>query len=288
MKYTESAPPPALAPIVRCVWTLEGHADDFGDAVQAVLPDGCCELVVHVGDAFERVHSGGAIERQPAALIAGQLTGQLSLRATGRIGVVGIRFHPDGAAPLLGTPQRDLAGLTIGIDDVSAPLFRSIEEARDVAGGMASSSSTRHIGGVDAAARAIVDRLSAHGRTAQVDQRIRRAVAIIERHHGRVSIDRLARHVGLTRRHLERRFRTLVGISPKRLARIARFQHALRMLGEIDAAPRGTQTAAECGYADQAHFVREFRELAGCPPEAHLLRNAELSGFFTKGFGTRD
>ena len=73
----------------------------------------------------------------------------------------------------------------------------------------------------------------------------------------------------------------LVGMSPKRLARIARFQHALQTLHALDAGQRGTLTAVECGYADQAHFVREFRELAGCPPEAHLLRDAELNGFFS-------
>jgi AraC-like DNA-binding protein len=256
--------------MVRCVWTLDGHADDFGDAIQPVLPDGCAELVVHLGDAFERVHSGGTVERQPAALVAGQLTSQLSLRATGRIGVVGIRFHPDGAAALLRTPQHELAGQTIGIDQVAAPLFRSIGDACDMASGA-----------TERTARAIVDRLLVHARTAEVDARVRQAVTIIERHRGRVSIDRLACHLGLTRRHLERRFQTRVGISPKRLARIARFQHALQMLGTIDGARRGTLTAAECGYADQAHFVREFRELAGCPPEAHLLRHAELSGFFT-------
>jgi len=270
VNYSESAPPPALASIVRCVWTLDGHADDFGEAIQPVLPDGCSELVVHLGDAFERIEPGGTVERQPAALIAGQLTSQLSLRATGRIAVVGIRFHPDGAAALLGVPQHDLTGLTVGIDDVSRPLFKSIGDACDMADGATSK-----------AARSIVDRLLVHARTARVDERIRRAVTIVERHHGQVSIDRLARHVGLTRRHLERRFHALVGISPKRLARIARFQHALQMLGAIDSAPRGAQTAADCGYADQAHFVREFRELAGCPPEAHLLRDAELSGFFT-------
>jgi AraC-like DNA-binding protein len=256
VKYTESAPPAALASIVRCVWTLEGHADDFGDAIQPVLPDGCPELVVHVGDPFERVDDSGAVERQPAVLIAGQLISQLSLRATGRVGVAGVRFHPDGAAALLGTPQQDLAGLTIGIDDVSTPLFRCIDEARDSANGS-----------VKDLARGIVDRLLIHARTATIDERVHHAIAIIERRRGRVSIDRLARHLGVTRRHLERRFQTLVGISPKRLARIARFQHALRMLGELEGAPRGTRTAAECGYADQAHFVREFRELAACSLE---------------------
>jgi len=71
-------------------------------------------------------------------------------------------------------------------------------------------------------------------------------------------------------------------MSPKRLARIVRFQHALRMLRALEAGDRGTRTAIDGGYADQAHFIRELRELAGCPPETHLLRDAELNGFFTR------
>ena len=71
----------------------------------------------------------------------------------------------------------------------------------------------------------------------------------------------------------------LVGISPKRLARIVRFQRALRMLRAPEGS--GVATALECGYADQPHFIRDFTELAGCSPAAHLLRHAELSGFFT-------
>jgi AraC-like DNA-binding protein len=269
VEYTESAPPPQLASTVRCVWRLDGHARDLNAAIQLVLPDGCPELVVHLGDAFERVHAHGLVERQPAVLVAGQLTSQLSLRATGRIAVVGIRFHPDGAAALLRVPQHDLAGLTVGVDELPSPLARSLRDVRD-------STETTSV-----ALSTILERLLVHAPAARVDVRVRRAVEIIGRQRGRVSIDRLARHVGLTRRHLERRFQMLVGMPPKRLARIARFQNALRMLHALDAGQRGTTTAVECGYADQAHFVREFRELAGCPPEAHLLRDAALNGFFS-------
>ncbi len=269
MEYNESAPPPALASIVRRVWTLDGHARDLSEAIQPILPDGCPELVVHLGDPFERIRPDGIVQRQPAVLVAGQLTGQLALRATGRIAVVGIRFHPDGAAALLRVPQHELAGLTIGVDEVLGPLSRSLNEVRDA-------TESTSIG-----AAAVLDRIAV-GIDVRVDPRVRRAVEIVDRHRGRASIDRVAHHVGLTRRHLERRFQTLVGISPKRLARIVRFQHALRMLRTLEAGGRGTQTAIECGYADQAHFVREFRELAGCSPEAHLLRSAELNGFFSE------
>ena len=151
-------------------------------------------------------------------------------------------------------------------------LFRSSRDLREVQDAADSTA---------AAASAILARLSRHAPSPRIDARVRHAVEIIGRQRGRVSIDRLARHIGLTRRHLERRFQTLVGISPKRLARIARFQHALQILHGLDAAQRGTLTAIECGYADQAHFVREFRQLAGCAPEAHRLRNAQLNGFFS-------
>ena len=77
-----------------------------------------------------------------------------------------------------------------------------------------------------------------------------------------MAIDNLATRIGMTRRHLERGFDTLVGISPKRLARIVRFQRALRMLQRPVGS--GVTTAVECGYADQPHFIREFTELAGC------------------------
>jgi AraC-like DNA-binding protein len=73
----------------------------------------------------------------------------------------------------------------------------------------------------------------------------------------------------------------MVGISAKRLARITRFQRALRLFEQLDSPQRGTHTAAECGYADQAHFIRDFSEFAGCAPGAHLLRRAELNGFFS-------
>jgi AraC-like DNA-binding protein len=85
----------------------------------------------------------------------------------------------------------------------------------------------------------------------------------------------------MTRRHLERKFLSTVGMAPKRLARITRFQHALRILEDSGSDSRGTETAATCGYADQAHFIRDFRDLAGCPPGEHLLRQGELTGVFS-------
>jgi AraC-like DNA-binding protein len=236
--------------------------------LQPVLPDGRPELILHLGDRFERVHQEGRTERQEDLIFAGQMTSQLVLRPTGAIKVLGIRFEPFGASALFRVPQHELAGLTLDLAAVSATLARELRRVQETAESLAVAA----IG----AQRALLPFLSG----AAPDPRIRHAVNEITRRRGVVSIERISAATGLTRRHLERQFRQQVGVGPKRLARITRFQHALRLLEDSDSSQRGTLTAATCGYADQAHFIRDFKALAGCAPTEHLLGQAELTGLF--------
>jgi AraC-like DNA-binding protein len=262
MEYREYRPRAPLSAIVDRIWTLEGQA---AGGVQPVLPDGRPELIVHFGDAFERLDDRGGAARQPDTIVAGQLRSQLLLRPTGRVAVAAVRFHPDGLAGIVAAPQHLLAGLTSDAAAVSPEIGRLLAEVR------------RSAVSLPDAARLLHERLTRV--MLPLDPRVRRAADVIRRRRGDIGIDVLAAHVGVTRRHLERRFLDVVGISPKRLARITRFQHALHAL-ERTVAPGGAVVAAACGYADQAHFVREFRELAGCPPTRHLLGRAEMTGFF--------
>lgn len=124
--------------------------------------------------------------------------------------------------------------------------------------------------------------LRAHVAGNRIDRSVRSVADEIIRRGGMVSTSKLTRATGLTARHVQRRFLDIIGMPPKRLARIIRFSHALRTLETLQTADRGARTAADHGYADQAHFVRDFKALAGCSPTAHLLKKAELSDFFTR------
>ncbi len=86
----------------------------------------------------------------------------------------------------------------------------------------------------------------------------------LERTNGDVPVGTLAEEIGWSRRHFVDRFRRHVGLAPKASARVLRFAraHALLSTGRR---PVG-RVAAECGYADQSHLVREARALAGCTP----------------------
>jgi AraC-like DNA-binding protein len=149
--------------------------------------------------------------------------------------------------------QDELAGTTPAVEDLSTHAAQKLESV---------------FGGAPDLAEAAVlaqEALGALIDNCRLDVRLADAVREIERSHGLVSIDRVAEHVGMTRRHMERQFRQVVGMTPKRLARIARFQRAVRFLeGDGDTGRQGgAVTAAACGYADQAHFIRDFRDLAG-------------------------
>ena len=86
---------------------------------------------------------------------------------------------------------------------------------------------------------------------------------------GRLAIGTLAVELGCSRRHLSARFRDQVGLPPKAVARIMRFRRVLGLLGRDDGT-RLAELALDCGYYDQAHLNRDFRELAGTNPSAYV------------------
>lgn len=100
-------------------------------------------------------------------------------------------------------------------------------------------------------------------RARPVDAEVGWAWDRLRRTGGRLRVTALAAEVGWSRRHLAGRFRHQVGLGPKEAARVLRFSRAVRLL---DAAPSISDLAADAGYADHSHLVREFHALAGCTP----------------------
>jgi AraC-like DNA-binding protein len=97
------------------------------------------------------------------------------------------------------------------------------------------------------------------------DARVQAALAGMARSGGGVPMHRLHAALGTSPRWLERRFRDDVGVSPKRLARLMRFQGALAALVAEPRQPCA-QVAAGHGYFDQAHFTAEFHAFSGHAP----------------------
>jgi transcriptional regulator GlxA family with amidase domain len=97
---------------------------------------------------------------------------------------------------------------------------------------------------------------------------------------GLVSVDQLAHEAGISARQLERRFLNEVGVGPKLLSRIIRFQQVFRAVESCEVA--WAPVAVECGYYDQAHLIRDFNQFAHQTPAVLFSQQSSLTESFTR------
>jgi AraC-like DNA-binding protein len=191
-------------------------------------------------------------------LIGGLHTRPALIGHPGRQAGVQIALRPLGARALFGLPAGELSHRDVPGDALLGPLAAELHERVHAATGWA-----QRFAAID---RVLCRRLRPD---AVVRPEVTWAWAALGRSQGRVRIGDLAAAVGLSARHLDTVVRRETGLGPKAAARVFRFDRAKRLLY---AEPRLTlaEAAARCGYFDQSHLAREFRELAGCPPSTWL------------------
>lgn len=270
MEYREVPPSPELAEQIECFWLLTGTGASGESEAQRVLPDGCPELIFNFGDPFQRLLENGRTEKQGRALVAGQLERAIRIRPTGAVRLLGLRFRPGGAHRFLGFPQNELTGRIQELEAVAGmwarPLISEVLDAR-----------TR------GEAKAALERVLVRRRRerTEAEQGVEKAVDAILASGGMVLPGRLAEAMGISGRQLARRFERVVGLGPKRFCRIIRFQQVFRRV-ERGERVSWAAVAAECGYYDQAHLIKDFKEFSGETPPALFLQDSPLTYYFTR------
>lgn len=265
MRYAEFPPSKALAPWVKCFWLLEDSPAPEAP-VEAIVPDGCPEIIVHYGDRFTEDAAASRII-QADVIVAGQLTRPLMLRPTGRVGMVAARFRSGGLFPILGIPMHELV-------DRRVPLEAIWNDASTLPARIAEARSDRER--VNQFATFLESKLAEQSAW---DAVVQHNVHAILDSGGQVSPDQLAQRAGLTARQLERRFQVAVGVSPKFLCRIVRFRAVFDCLRSP--AP-WSSIALDCGFFDQSHLIRDFKQFAGQSPTAFLAAQSEFGRCFTQ------
>lgn len=175
------------------------------------------------------------------------------LRAGGRVGeCLQIRLEPVASAALLGPVE--CSGTVVSLEDVWGPDAGRTEDRLRAA----ASWDERFAIAVDILGRRL-------GSRPPVDAEVAHAWRRMLAGRGRVRVDRLADEVGWSRKRLSARFRSALGVTPKRAARLVRFDHAAHLLAAGHAA---SGVAAESGYVDQSHLHREVKAFTGLTPTA--------------------
>lgn len=267
MRYSEITSRPPLNRFVECFWTLEGDGPSAGGTPERILPDGCVELILNFGDRFSQ-HQNNQRELQPRHFLVGQMSGPILISPNGAVQLLGIRFHPGGTAPFLRVPMNDLTDQIAELGSLSSELERELLIVSEDL-----SSLRERTTAIESVLMARLLRGSHHSFA------IKLAARIVES-AGCVSVDQLATAAGISSRQLERRFLREIGIGPKLLGRILRFQQVFRAVERVDSA--WASIAVECGYYDQAHLIRDFTQFAGQTPAVLLAERSALTEAFTR------
>jgi AraC-like DNA-binding protein len=199
------------------------------------------------------------------SLVGGLHTSPALITHEGRQSGIQLLLNPLGARALLGMPAAELASIDVEGPEVLGPLADQIGECIGAAGDWPARFAVLD--------RALTSRLADPPTDAGTSDEVGHAWRRLVASGGHCAVSELAAETGWSDRHLRSRFRGETGLTPKAAARVIRFDRTRRLLQRRTAAGSPlplADLAADCGYYDQAHLAREFRDLAGLPPSTWL------------------
>lgn len=195
------------------------------------------------------------------AMVSGFHTAPALIAHDGNEHGVQLQMTPAGCRALLGVPPSALARECIDLRELwsASVVDRMYAEAAEA------NTWAARFAAVDRALVAALERAQPHSSA----ERLATDAWGLITSSSTTSVRHVADELGWSRRHLTERFAGEFGITPKAMARVVRFERSKWMVASLDRDSMAT-IAARCGYADQAHMSREWKELAGCGPSRWL------------------
>lgn len=239
--YVESSPDIDLSDRIERFW-ISGPGAGDGYSLHEILPDGNVDLLISLSDTDCGLHLFGPATR--AARIATRCANLYLC----------MRFQPGQAVRLADAAHADLLDARIELNSLCGMSAEELGQRLLALPGLASRQAL------------LQDLLRRASPKPLVEPLCRKAVRLIVASQGRIKVAELAHTLGMGIRRLERIFAAGLGMPPKPFMRLVRLQRAVQGLRALK--PDYADLALACGFSDQAHMIREFRDLAGRTPSA--------------------
>lgn len=248
---------PAVADLARRFWVPVWSLPPGETSVQRVLQYPVCQLVV----------------APDYARLVGPRVGMSTRELAGAGWALGAMLQPAAGALLLGAPMRMLVDRDVDLADVSALDGGALADGcRRLLG-----DDPTDVGAQRAAARLVEDALSALLPVDEEGLLVNALVSWVEERPEVARVGELCERFAMTERSLQRLCARRVGLSPKWLIQRRRLHEAAGRLADPDR-PSLTDLAAALGYADQAHFARDFRAVTGLTPGEYAAEPRPVPG----------
>jgi AraC-like DNA-binding protein len=257
LTYKEYTPSAQLQPYVDnyTYMVFDGHGEEESP-IQRCLPLGMTQIIIHVNQVTSCALTNGEWQQLPNASFIGIHRDPVSWKTTGRTVMFGITMKPEAVMQLFRVPVSDLFNAHT---DLESFLGRKTELMTGRMYGVECPQTLINI-----SEQFMLQQLNSMNASSNY---IDDAVSLIRKSEGTISIDELSRQLYVSERKLQRGFKDILGTNPKMYTRIIRFRNAYEFLQHnIKDEISWSDVSYHFGYADQAHFIREFREFAGENP----------------------
>lgn len=249
-------PRPALHPYVRFFWSMRRATPLPAYHEERMYPRGGYGLVFNFGDTV-------CLDQQPVSeplFLDGTTTFSRTIGVAGTVELLGVQFQEGGAYPVLGVPLAELRNETAILEILDRPTLLRLHTQLYEAPSLAA-----RIQLLDAW---LGQRLLLGNRCNML---IPASLKLLRERAGQLPIAQLAAACAISQRQLERYYQCQVGMSPKQYSQLLRVE-AARLALKHTHAPSTSYLAAELGFYDQAHFIREFCAVMGMTPTAYKNR----------------
>lgn len=247
MLYQEHAPNFGLTTYIEIYWTAKGMMPQ--KVIHKVFPDGCVDIIFSLGSSL----SNSRLTPFSPNII-GTMTTYIEDYYLGEVDMIGIRFSPGCFTVFTKTPINEFTDKTVDLSLIES-LFE--EEFYDTLPYL--DTITDRIQYFDSYFINLLNKLY------QTENRIIYAVELIRKTHGQMLLQTVAQESCLSLRHLERKFKETIGISPRIFSNITRFKSTISYI-KHNPNTSVTDSALMFGYYDKSHLIKEFRKLSGKIP----------------------
>jgi AraC-like DNA-binding protein len=251
VEYLTRRPGPPLARFVAYLWWLR---DAPAHSTERIVPSGTLELVVNLAEDELRIYDprSAVCRRYSGTVVSGAYQRYFVIDTAEHASIIGVHFRPGGAFPFLRVPPGELADCHVDLETLWG---RSAIELREQL-----LTATTPADRFAVLEHHLVQRLTGVGSG-------HRAVpfALDQLARPGVTVGDVAATLQLSRRRFIEVFTAEVGMTPKRLSRVLRFQRASE-LAKRGSPPDWAQLARACGYFDQSHLIHDVSEFTGTSP----------------------
>lgn len=248
MRIRELKPSGRLASFVRAFTVVE--ADE--ETTRLLVPDVGITLGFRYSGQAAQVEGDTAV-RIPDISFAGLRSLAWRVRTSAGGGMIAVAFREGAASRFFREPLHELFGATLSLEDLVGR-----EDVQRIAERIASAED-------DATRVSLIEEfLLAREQEREPDALVLAALRAIREARGSIRVGALAAQLGISQDRLEKRFRRVVGSSPRQFAKLVRLRSAIAAYQPGQSLAR---LAADVGYSDQPHFIREFRSVLGVPPQ---------------------